>query len=211
MDDLDRCGAMSLEELVRSCAANGDNAVWSEFVRRFHPLIAIVASRIARRWGDPSPSTVDDLVQETYLKLCADRQRLLARFEPRREDAFYGYLKVVTANVVHDHFRAAHTEKRGSERTQSLEAQLEEPVASKRGTAEEIHRSVLMEEIDVMLRSDIAPRDRVIFWLFYRQGMTAQAIADLSGFDLTVKGVESVVYRLTRVVRERMTPDLELT
>src|SRR5438132_13891705 len=104
---------MSLEELIRACAENGDAAAWDEFVRRFHKLIAGVVLRTASRWGQSLPAEVDDLIQETYLKICADRKRLLSEFTPRHPEAFYGYLKIVTANVVHDHFRALYSHKRG--------------------------------------------------------------------------------------------------
>src|SRR5438132_1314847 len=110
---------MSLEELIRACAQNGDAPVWEEFVRRFHSLIAAVVVRTTQRWGSTSPALVDDLIQETYLKICADRKRLLNEFTPEHPEAFYGYLKVITANVVHDHFRGQHARKRGLGQTQT--------------------------------------------------------------------------------------------
>jgi RNA polymerase sigma-70 factor, ECF subfamily len=44
----------------------------------------------------------------------------------------------------------------------------------------------------------------VIFWLYYRDGLTARAIAQLPGIRLSVKGVESTIHRLTRRVRLRL-------
>jgi len=40
-----------------------------EFVRRFHPLISTVVLRTTRNCGQLTPTLLDDLVQETYLKL----------------------------------------------------------------------------------------------------------------------------------------------
>ena len=57
---------------------------------------------------------LDELVQETYLKLCADQCRLLRGFQSRHPGSIFGYLKVVTANVVHDYFKSAHSSKRGA-------------------------------------------------------------------------------------------------
>src|SRR5215471_6887498 len=107
--------SLSAEELVLACGQSDDAAAWQEFVRRFHRLIATVVLRIARRWGEPSPQVIDDLVQETYVKLCADNFQILRCFKSHHPDAFYGYLKVVTANLVHDHFKAAHSSKRGTD------------------------------------------------------------------------------------------------
>ena len=47
-------------------------------------------------------------------------------------------------------------------------------------------------------------RNRTIFWLHYRAGLSARAIAELPGMGLTTKGVESILMRITRELRERM-------
>jgi DNA-directed RNA polymerase specialized sigma24 family protein len=76
-----------------------------EFIRRFQLVIAAAVLRTARQWGEPSRAQLDDLTQNTYLKLCENDSRLLRSFQPRHEDSIYGFLKVVAANVVHDHFK----------------------------------------------------------------------------------------------------------
>ena len=53
--------------------------------------------------------------------------------------------------------------------------------------------ALLLDRVDACLR-DLAPsetrdRDRKIFWLYYRQGMTAKEIAGLPQIGLTLKGV----------------------
>ena len=199
---------MPLEELIRACAEVGDHEHWAEFVRRFHPLIAGVVARMTQRWGDSSPALIDDLVQETYLKLCTDRARLLREFQTRHEDSFYSYLKVVTANIVHDHCRSMRSVKRGSGQEESLETAGAQPASSGSGTPEEMEKTVLLAEIDAVLSDSVAKdekeRDCTIFWLYYRHGLTAQAIARLPGISLSVKGVESLLHRLTQTVRERL-------
>jgi len=199
---------MSLEELVRACAQGGDAAAWEEFVRRFHPLIAGVVVRTARRWGASSPALFDDLVQESYVKLCRDHMRLLREFEPQHPEAFYGYLKVIAANVVHDHFRALHSRKRGPGAGDCEAEDLGRTAkAVGEGTPDRIERAILLREVDAVLltlEGAEATRDRAIFWLYYRQGLTAQAIAELPTLSVGVKGVESVLHRLTRLVRERL-------
>jgi RNA polymerase sigma-70 factor, ECF subfamily len=200
---------MSLEELLKACAENGSAADWEEFVRRFHTIIAAVALRTAQRWGNAPSSLVDDLIQETYLKICRHRTRLLSEFTPHHPEAFYGYLKVVTANVVHDHFRAERSQKRGSGRPE--ESVDEVPVAAcyaMTSSTENAERDILLKEVDTALCSSLAGkermRDRAIFWLYYRYGLSALEIAFLPSISLTVKGVESVIHRLTQLVREQL-------
>ncbi len=102
--------ALSAEELALTYFRSGDEKAWSEFVRRFHPLIARVVLRVARQWGETSPQAVDDLIQDTYLKICSERERLLGSFTSPHADAIYGFMKVFTANLVHDHFKASRAD-----------------------------------------------------------------------------------------------------
>ena len=51
---------------------------------------------------------------------------------------------------------------------------------------------------------DPLQRNREIFWLHYRAGLSARAIADLPEIGLTAKGVESVIMRVTKELRERL-------
>jgi len=203
--------ALSTEELLRKCANTGDEASWEEFVRRFHRLIATIALRVARRWGEFSPQVIDDLVQEVYLKLCADRFRMLRSFNAHHPDAFYGYLKVVTTNLVLDHFKVSHSIKRGS----GTIAVAADPQISGRpdtiaaiGVAETSERKILMREVDALINRLVAGphlgRDRTVFWLYYRIGLTANAIAALPSIGLTMKGVESTILRLTRLLRQEI-------
>jgi RNA polymerase sigma factor (sigma-70 family) len=195
-------------ELIRACIEGGDEAVWEEFVRRFRPAIVITVSRTARRFGEWTPQLVDDLSQETFLKLCANRCRILREFTPRAEESIVGLLKSVAFSVTHDHFRSAMAVMRGAGRKESvLDPYLESTVAGRDGLPE-IEREILMKEIDSFLsgstKPEIAERDRQIFWLYYRQGMTTAAIAAVSHLGLTPKGVESVIQRLTSLVRQRL-------
>jgi RNA polymerase sigma-70 factor (ECF subfamily) len=201
---------LSAEELAVKCFEGGDESAWAEFIRRFHPLIAKVVIRVASQWGDPSPHTVDDLVQDTYLKLCADGQRFLQRFKAAHRDALFGYIKVFTANLAHDHFRARRSRKRDSEITDcidssEIESQERPGIAPVSGSMD---RVLLIRQVESCLQR-MAPdpegrRDRRIFWLYYRVGMSASEIAALPTIELSTKGVESTLLRLTRQLRERL-------
>ena len=197
------------EALIKICL-NGDVAAWEEFMRRYHRLIAGVVFRTTQKWGQSSPTTMDDLIQETYLKLCADEYRLLRGYEPKHPDAIYGYIKIITANVVHDRFKALHSEKRGGDQIVEELTALEKRsgVDNSAGSKNAMEREILLREIAAHLNAglsgDTADRDRTIFWLYYRQGFTTKAIASLPAIGLTIKGVESTIFRLTKLIRRRM-------
>jgi len=179
-------------------------------MRRYHRLIAGVVFRTTQKWGKSSPTTMDDLIQEIYLKLCANEYLLLRAYDPKHSDAIYGYLKVIAANVVHDRFKALHTEKRGGDQIVEELTTLENRSGASEvfGSQDAMEREILLREIDAHLNAslsaDTADRDRTIFWLYYRQGLTTKAIASLPAIGLTIKGVESTILRMTKMVRRRM-------
>jgi len=206
---MSRYSSLSIDELVCRCSESGEDAAWEEFVRRFHRLIAMVVLRSAARLGDSSKETVDDLIQETYLKLCSNKFRVLKNFEQRHPDAFIGYIKVVAANVVRDYFKISRSEKRGlNQATQTPEDFDAVAGEDTVGSPTAVERTVLMRQVEHYLGDCLggADRDRNarIFWLYYRAGLSAGAIASLPATDLTTKGVESLIFRITKELRERI-------
>ena len=201
---------LTAQELALTCFRSGNETAWSEFVRRFHPLIARVVLRVARQWGDTSPQVVDDLIQDTYLKLCADRVRFLENFTSTRPDAIYGYIKVFTANLAHDRFKENRSKKRGGRAlTTSIDSDKADlAIQGERLTEASLERHVLIQQIDACLKvvcsGPNSERDRRVFWLYFRTGLAASAIAQLRPIGLTTKGVESILLRLTREIRERL-------
>jgi RNA polymerase sigma-70 factor (ECF subfamily) len=196
------------QELVQLCLDSQDKAIWFEFVRRFQPLIAGVVLKSIRRWARPTPSLVDDLVQDTYLKLCANNFRALREFDCQHDYAIFGFLKVVASNVVQDHFRSSYSQKRGSGRDdEDLESVKATPAAATH-PVRDMDRAILLAEVARCLQSlpadDHLARDCAIFWLYFRHGLTAKAISQLQGIGLSVKGVESTILRLIRLLRECM-------
>lgn len=191
---------------MRECAGSNDPGAWTEFIRRFHGVLAAAVLRTANHWGEPSRSQLDDLIQDTYLKLCEDDSRVLRSFQPRHEDAIYGFLKVIAANVVHDHFKSVLAAKRGATQTEALTEPVE--MHSKMPGAdsfESVSRRIQLEQIDKVLGQVTAGKDqqrkRTIFWLRHQQGLTASEIAAIPSIGLTTEGVESVLMRLAIMIR----------
>jgi RNA polymerase sigma-70 factor, ECF subfamily len=174
-------------------------------VRLFQPLIASVVLRIVRRNGDVAPSIADDLVQETYLRLCRDNCRALREFEHRHEHAIFGFIKVVAGSVALDYVRARTAEKRVAEH----QGNGDDLVASVPAPTVDIHDTIQMNEISALVdRIAQSERDRTVFWLYYRSGYSAKDIAGIPNIDLTAKGVESLILHLTRAVRSQIKPGI---
>jgi RNA polymerase sigma-70 factor (ECF subfamily) len=201
----------SVNDLAKSCSQSADAAEWEQFVRRCAPLASLVALRVSRLWlSGPSPAAVDDIVQEVFLKLCERDRRILADFEPRGEDSFLGLLRTVSASVANDYFRRLYSAKRGGKVvTIALgEEETRWPAASGH-SAQQMQRSALLAQLDQRLRAEpetIGERDRALFWLYYREGFTAEEIAGLPGTGLTAKGVESALRRVTLWLRGEIEP-----
>jgi RNA polymerase sigma-70 factor (ECF subfamily) len=195
---------LAAAEIVHACLDTGSEVAWTAFVRQFQPLIASSVSRVVRRYGAASPALVDDLCQETYLRLCKDKCRSLREFEAKHDEAIFGYLKVIAASVALDYFRARGSQKRRAE----IEDDGTNVEASVPGS--EIEHSTLMQQLERRLASTETERDRTIFWLYYRQGYTARDIAAMPQLGLTQKGVESCIYRLTQALRSAILGETSL-
>ena len=203
---------LSPPDLVKACAASNDEQSWAEFVRRFHSVIAASVLRTARRWCEPTPAAqLDDLIQETYLKLCENNSRLLAMFRSHRDDSIYAFLKVVTANVVHDHFKSEHAGKRDIDQTDPIRAvaEIDRKTSSDHAFDAGAIQRLQLDHIDEILRRVTSGRDqarnRAIFWLHHRQGFTAGEIASIPSIGLATEGVESVLMRLAIMIRGQLT------
>jgi RNA polymerase sigma-70 factor, ECF subfamily len=182
-------------EILRACIDPGTQEAWALFVNTFQPLIVSSISRVVNRYGVPNPALIDDLAQETFLRLCRDNGRILREFEVRHETAIFGYFKVIATSIALDHFRARTAQKRAAE-VQADDSHLEPSVQSS-----PIEHEAILEEIDRRLAATESDRDRTIFWLYYRQGYSTREIAAMPNFGLTQKGIESSIHRMTGLLR----------
>ena len=199
-------------ELVRLLLTTEDEALreelCKEFVRRFQPVIAgVVVKRLLRYTRWINPADVDDLVQETFLKICKDDFKVLRSFEFRHENALRAFLKVMAANVVEDYLRKKNRDTDGGGQEPEDIDDLSHPPSDRSRAAESIFNNIRKNEIDKCLqRRKDEPnfaRDYKTFWLYFRDGFTAQEIfqAPDLGFK-SVKGVESALLRLCKGVSD---------
>src|SRR6266404_9286500 len=204
-----RYSSLSLKDVVCLCAGSGDNEAWEEFVSRVGKPISLTIMRTASLWGEPSRILLEDLIQVTYLKLWEGGCRLLRDFAVQRPEAILGYLKKTAANATHDYFKHGHSQSSGGDELHVSTSDVE-PEAGKEvhGSQEKIAFEVFLNEIDEHLRRCLTgpdqERDRTIFWLYFRQGMSAKEIASLPTIGLGAKGVGSVIERLKQSIREQI-------
>lgn len=192
---------LSDRELVELCLQDNQREAWTEFLRRFQPLMAAVVAKTIRRWMPPNRSLVDDLVQSSLRKICDNNCRAMRSFRWLHENSFRGFLKVVSSNAVQDHFRKYPTTR--------IEGDLEEvgpealrTEASTRSVETEalVHKLVTCLQRLLSSEADFN-RDLAMFLLYYRYGLTAKEISRL--YPLTLKAVENTLLRLVRIARTR--------
>ena len=204
-----RYSSLSLKDVVCLCAGPCDDEAWEEFVSRVGRQISLTIMRTASLWGEPSRSLVEDLVQVTYLKLWEDSCRLLQDFAIEHPEAILGYLKKAAANATHDYFKHGHSQSSGGDKPH-VSTNHVDPEAGKEvhGSQDKIAFGVFLNEIDEHLKRGLTgpdqERDRTIFWLYSRQGMSTKEIASLATIGLGSKGVGSVIERLKHCVREQI-------
>jgi RNA polymerase sigma-70 factor (ECF subfamily) len=188
-----------IRELLNLCLGSEDQRLWQKFVRRTQPLIANVIINTLRRWREPSPSLVDDLIQETYLKLFANDRKALRGIRNEHENAIFGYLKVAASNTTVDYFRQP--------KNKVPELELTDPVVPPSPDGfDRIQfarlKDKIQERLENLSSTETYQRDVAIFWLYYEQGYTAKEISLLPTMELSLKGVESTLLRLVRFVRD---------
>lgn len=180
------------EELLCVCADLRDAAAWDECVRRFHPVIYTTVLRTGQRYAQFHRGLCDDLEQETYLRLSVNNAKALRAFVPRHPGSAFGYVQVIAIRVTHDYCK-----RRDFRQTEELPADRPDTAAP-----DKEDWLALKACIGDLLRKHASVRDRQIFWLYHQQGMTAKEIAALADIGLSIKGVESVLVRLKRLIQE---------
>jgi len=201
-----RYSSLSLRDVVCLCADSSDEEAWEEFIGRVGRPISVTVMRTASLWGKSSRSVVEDLVQATYLKLWEEGGRRLRDFAVQHPDAILGYLKKTAANATHDYFRHGHSQSSGGDNPHVSTSDIDpEARNNSHGSEERIAFGVLLNEVDDCLKRALTgpdrERDRMIFWLYFRQGMSTKEIASLPTVGLGTKGVGSVIERLKRCLR----------
>ena len=176
---------------------------------RVQKPIRLIITHTAAPWGRPSRGLVDDLVQVTYLKLWEGGRSLLRDFALQCPEGILGYLKRIAANATHDYFKHGHSQSSGGDEPHVSTSEVDpEGGTEAHGSEERIAFQLFLSEIDEHLKCCLTgsdrERDRVIFWLYFRQGMSTREIASLPAIGLSTKGVGSVIERMKHSIRDQI-------
>jgi RNA polymerase sigma factor (sigma-70 family) len=201
----DKYSTRNNQELIQDCLQEQAVEAWQEFVRRFQPLVSNVVAQVARRFGEHSSEVITDLTQEVYLRLCTNEYELLKQHRGQHDNSLFGYLKVISASVAHDHFKSRLRAKRGGGVNVGS---LEEALLASATQSLTVENELLVQEIRRALNRIVsgktAERDQLIFWLHFRQGFTSAEIAAIPGLGLGEKGVSSLLQRLISNLRQEL-------
>lgn len=204
-DDM-KLGDISLADLVQRCLESGREQDWAELVQHLQPVLAREVYRVVIVWGSANAPEIDDIVQEIFLKLGRRGGEMLRSLPLDNEQSTLAFFKVMAANSARDYLKSKYADKRGVDRTVSVEPNLTELISITESQTQ-VETQILIGQVDAVLNADV--RERTIFWLYYRQGFTAKEIAAIPGIGLTAKGVESLIYRLAMAARKCLRPSEE--
>jgi len=180
-------------ELLTECLERPSAGAWDELIRLLQPSAAAAAARVLGRQASTRAAAIDDVVQQTFVRLLEGQARRLREFQGEADGQLHAFVRRVATNLAIDYLRR----DRHRDHT-SLEGEPEP------GTPPQIPRSLQMLDIERALNvcaGQDKARDVDIFWLHYRDGWPAAAIAGRPDTALSVKGVEGLLQRLLRCIR----------
>ena len=142
---------------------------WEQFIRSAQPVIAGSVARTLRRSSRPTLEQIDQLTEEIF-------EKLYGQLAAVKESA-PAWLRAFACGAALDFLRTQNPRNRALEQTE---------------------RAALLGRIARML-ADAENRDRWVFWLYYRHGLTPQAIAEIATLKLSPAEVDQIIDRLAQL------------
>src|SRR5258708_5135725 len=98
-------GKLSTQELIDRCIARDERA-WEEFLCLFGKHLDRTCAMWIRRHGrQSSKDLIEELKQNTYLRLCHNDYHSLRSYHGTHERSIYAFLGKTASWVVHDYYR----------------------------------------------------------------------------------------------------------
>lgn len=210
----------TVAELLNRCSRRPpDDVAWREFVRRYNATIKLhvvktfhqKATQAADRKPQFTEDVIDDLVQAVYVRLIEDQNRALSRFTGEYENSIYQYLAMISINVVRDHFREVHAQKRPKvsfsldEILDSGSGMLDEKIRHMEGQASSSSTTLGFEDVERALNKSVSKKNRdrdiLIFKLRFYEGLTLDEITKALGLDISPVSVGSILNRILKKIR----------
>jgi RNA polymerase sigma factor (sigma-70 family) len=205
---------MDSVELARLCAARQqDSELWTEFLRRFTPKIKSFIRSTLRQCGNARSSACDDsnqesdLFQNTVLRLVQNDCAALKRFSGTAESELLIYLAVIARSAVRDSMRRQSAKRRFHFFASPAVSSEDGSFIREPGIENSVEREILAREIEQLsfktISSSMLPvRDKLIFQLYFYEGLSAAQISSCNGIGLSKTGIEKIINRLKEKVRK---------
>jgi RNA polymerase sigma factor (sigma-70 family) len=165
------------------------------------------------------PELLEDLTQEVFVRLVQGDRRALARFQGLNEHSIFTYLSTISVNIVRDHFKALRAKRkprRGSSIQDPLRtadgpmatATLGDVLASQEPGPDTVAENMelrrrLHEAVDEA-SGDCSGRDRLIYQLYFVEGLTIAEISAIRSVRLSPSGVEKRVRKIRKTVQKKL-------
>lgn len=231
MDSTDAKHLSNRDLVERLVDATPEDSVWTEFVARFQSRIRLAVLRCLRTETERNPGldtgslqeAVIDLTQDVFVKLLESERRALSRFRGRSEHSIYTYLNTIAVNLVRDHFKRLRAQKtpRATASLQNTVLQEDEadgpvyeqalvsdgPGPERFVASQELRERMVAAVARVSPQDATAPRDRLIFRLYFIEGLTVGEIARIGSVGLSESGIEKCIRRIREALRENLLAD----
>jgi DNA-directed RNA polymerase specialized sigma24 family protein len=122
----------------------------------------------------------------------------------------FAYLKEMAINVALDYFKNQGARKRGSGIAPENVDDVQPAASAKSAGGEaDMEWQILKREIDEALTKKFGYSDKeiMIFAYIHYQGWTAKQVSELPGIGLSEKGVESLIHRMRKDLRDFLGDD----
>src|SRR5260370_21502985 len=105
----------------------------------------------------------------------------------------WGEIKITAANTILDYFKHHHSQSAGGDKPRVSTSDVDPEAGNEvQGSEERIAFEIFLKEIDEHLKHCLTgpdqERDRTIFWLYFRQGMSTKETASLPTLGMTAQG-----------------------
>ena len=195
-------------ELLRRCAAGGDESAWRRFLELFGSALKAGVRRVLRRSGLRCDAAGrEELVQEVYCRLLENDGRILRRCRGDSAPAVAAYLRRVAESVAVDRLRSLAAVKRGQDKVVRLrdgDRRQRQPGFVADGPGPEARllarerRRRAFSRCRELVGGRTPGRDLSVLYLAYCRGYSSREIARRLGGGLTQARVDSLMHRLRR-------------
>lgn len=200
--DLAAAGDSQIRTLIER-AASGERAASAALVAGIAPALrARVTRTLARRRGQSAGRVlrpdVEDLIQEVFAALFADRCRALRAWDPARGLGFLGFVGLVAEREVGMRMRSRRQNPWTEEPT--ADDSLQHLGGTADGLALQIESRDLLRRIVDRLRERLTPQGSRYFLWFFVEARSVRAVGEETG--VSAEALYAWRSRLARAVRE---------